>query len=132
MRVAVVHACLVLGLCASACRAVDNTATAASAAPAPPPPPINVQTLSCLGSTSPLAPNQGWVARPVAAAAAPPANLSCPLTAQRRCYSGSDLLPAGMGNQTLASCCALCHRTAGCVGIVLTTRPGTGTCRALT
>ena len=87
--------------------------------------PMNVQALSCLSPNHSLAANQGWVARPVAleAAAITAANLSCPLT-ERRCYSGSDILPAGRANMTLASCCDLCHSTSGCLGIVLTTRPG--------
>jgi hypothetical protein len=97
---------------------------------------LNVQTVTCLPAGHPLAPNQIWgpragtVAHPALGAAAaaeldtPLANVSCPRTEQRQCYSGSDLLPTGRANMNLSSCCDLCHRTSGCVGIVLTTRGG--------
>ena len=84
---------------------------------------LNAQAVSCLPAGHPLAPNQAWspVARlPLDLAAAGP---SCPLT-QSYCFSGYDLLPTGRANQSMGSCCDLCHATRRCVGVVLTTRTG--------
>ena len=44
----------------------------------------------------------------------------CPLVRVGTCYDGADLLPkGGKVGMTLGSCCDLCHKTTGCVGIVL-------------
>ena len=51
----------------------------------------------------------------------------CPVT-QPVCYSGSDLLPVGKRRMDLGSCCSLCHKTSGCVGVVLNPNGQNGTC----
>lgn len=102
-----------------------TTASAGVLARSPPARRLNVATLVCLPPSHALAANQRWRAIEPAlhSVGAESRAVSCPKTSSE-CYSGDDLLPTGKGNQTLASCCDLCHRTSGCVGIVLTTRKG--------
>ena len=89
---------------------------------------LNARTVTCLPPNHTLALNQHWRPRPTpghsrGATRTSSLGLSCARTEQW-CYSGADILPAGKGNMTMATCCPLCHQTAGCVGVVLTTRPG--------
>jgi hypothetical protein len=51
----------------------------------------------------------------------------CPLT-RPLCYAGADLLPAGKAGMTMGGCCDLCHRTSGCVGVVMKPSGSNGTC----
>jgi hypothetical protein len=106
---------------------VTTSSVLHSTAPLTPRRRLNAQSVTCLPPNHTLAPNQHWLPRPAPSAAAGRAaapNVTCPAT-ERWCYSGSDLLPAGKANQSLASCCDLCQAMQPhCVGIVLTTRPG--------
>eukprot|EP01052_Picozoa_sp_SAG31_P000761 SAG31_NODE_22_length_33849_cov_13.713096_9_plen_816_part_00 len=64
--------------------------------------------------------NRGWIS--VLGSGA-----GCPIT-RKLCYAGADLLPKGKVDMTLPSCCDLCHRTVGCVGVVLNPSGANATC----
>ena len=90
---------------------------------------LNAQLVPCVPTVPSVTANQAWqlqphslfLMTPTAAAEGPP---SCPKLAQDFCCSSYDILKTGAPNRTLGQCCDLCHATARCVGIVLTTRAG--------